>query len=162
MRRSVGLSVGAYLPKTIVTNDELSKRVDTTDEWIQQRTGITQRHVAAEGETTSDLAVKAGEATDPDTARALHMRAAEELERAVTIQPALTETYRTIGMEYFSLGVLDKSIDNFKKAMNTSTALPGFEPPFMNAAHPSSSLHRFPGKFPDMHRMQHRIDGTET
>jgi 3-oxoacyl-[acyl-carrier-protein] synthase-3 len=61
MRRSVGLAVGAYLPKTIVTNDELSKRVDTSDEWIRQRTGITQRHVAAEGETTADLAVKAAE-----------------------------------------------------------------------------------------------------
>ena len=62
MRRSVGLAVGAYLPKNIVSNDELSKRVDTTDEWIRQRTGITQRHVAAEGEMTSDLAVKAAEA----------------------------------------------------------------------------------------------------
>src|SRR3954467_11476420 len=61
MRRSVGLAVGAYLPKTVVTNDELSKRVDTTDEWIRQRTGITQRHIAAEGETTADLAVKAAE-----------------------------------------------------------------------------------------------------
>ena len=61
MRRSVGLAVGAYLPKTVVTNDELAKRIDTTDEWIRQRTGITQRHVAADGETTADLAVKAAE-----------------------------------------------------------------------------------------------------
>jgi 3-oxoacyl-[acyl-carrier-protein] synthase-3 len=61
MRRSVGLAVGAYLPKRIVTNDELAQRIDTTDEWITQRTGIRQRHVAAEGECTSDLAVKAAE-----------------------------------------------------------------------------------------------------
>jgi 3-oxoacyl-[acyl-carrier-protein] synthase-3 len=61
MRRSVGLAVGAYLPKRIVSNDELAKRIDTTDEWIAQRTGIRQRHVAAEGECTSDLAVKAAE-----------------------------------------------------------------------------------------------------
>ena len=61
MRRSVGLAVGAYLPKRIITNDELSKRIDTTDEWIVQRTGIGERRVAAEGETTSDLAVKAAE-----------------------------------------------------------------------------------------------------
>ncbi|HVT50721.1 MAG TPA: beta-ketoacyl-ACP synthase III [Dongiaceae bacterium] len=61
MRRSVGLAVGAYLPKRIVTNDELAARIDTSDEWITQRTGIRQRHVAAEGELTSDLAVKAAE-----------------------------------------------------------------------------------------------------
>ncbi len=61
MRRSVGLSVGAYLPKRIVTNDELAKRIETTDDWIRQRTGIGQRHVAADGECTSDLAVKAAE-----------------------------------------------------------------------------------------------------
>lgn len=51
---------GAYLPSRIVTNDELAQRVDTSDEWIVQRTGIRQRHVAAEGEMTSDLALAAG------------------------------------------------------------------------------------------------------
>jgi 3-oxoacyl-[acyl-carrier-protein] synthase-3 len=61
MRRSVGLAVGAYLPKRIVTNDELAARIETSDEWITQRTGIRQRHVAADGELTSDLAVKAAE-----------------------------------------------------------------------------------------------------
>ncbi len=59
--RSVVLGCGAYLPERIVTNDELSTRVDTTDEWITERTGIKQRHIAAEGEFTSDLAVKAAE-----------------------------------------------------------------------------------------------------
>ena len=53
------LAVGSYLPERIVTNDELSKTIDTSDEWIQQRVGIKQRHVAAEGEFTSDLAVHA-------------------------------------------------------------------------------------------------------
>ena len=57
--RSVVLGCGAYLPSRIVTNEELSTRVDTTDEWIVQRTGIRQRHVAAEGEFTSDLALAA-------------------------------------------------------------------------------------------------------
>jgi 3-oxoacyl-[acyl-carrier-protein] synthase-3 len=61
MRRSVGLAVGAYLPKRIVTNDELARSIDTSDDWIRQRTGIGQRHVAADGECTSDLAVKAAE-----------------------------------------------------------------------------------------------------
>ena len=57
--RSVVLGCGAYLPSRIVTNEELATRVDTTDEWIVQRTGIRQRHVAAEGEFTSDLALAA-------------------------------------------------------------------------------------------------------
>ena len=49
-------SVGAYLPANVVTNEDLSAYVDTSDEWIQRRTGITQRHFVAEGETTADLA----------------------------------------------------------------------------------------------------------
>ena len=51
--------VGAYLPENIVTNDDLTKWVDTSDEWIKQRTGIEQRHMVAEGELTSDLAYHA-------------------------------------------------------------------------------------------------------
>jgi 3-oxoacyl-[acyl-carrier-protein] synthase-3 len=57
--RSQVVGCGAYLPKTVVTNAELARRVDTTDEWIVQRTGIRERHVAAEGELTSDLAFAA-------------------------------------------------------------------------------------------------------
>jgi 3-oxoacyl-[acyl-carrier-protein] synthase-3 len=57
--RSQIVGCGAYLPKTVLTNAELAKRVDTSDEWIVQRTGIRQRHVAAEGELTSDLAFAA-------------------------------------------------------------------------------------------------------
>jgi 3-oxoacyl-[acyl-carrier-protein] synthase III len=50
---------GSYLPERIVTNRELESKVDTTDEWIRTRTGIERRHIAAEGETTVDLAEKA-------------------------------------------------------------------------------------------------------
>jgi 3-oxoacyl-[acyl-carrier-protein] synthase-3 len=50
---------GGYLPEKIVTNDELAERLDTSDEWIVQRTGIRQRHIAAVGELTSDLATRA-------------------------------------------------------------------------------------------------------
>jgi 3-oxoacyl-[acyl-carrier-protein] synthase-3 len=50
---------GSYLPSDPVTNDELAKRVDTSDEWIRSRTGIRQRHLAAEGQTSSDLALEA-------------------------------------------------------------------------------------------------------
>jgi 3-oxoacyl-[acyl-carrier-protein] synthase-3 len=51
--------VGADLPAKVVTNDDLAKFIDTSDEWIRERTGIRQRHKAAEGETTSDLATRA-------------------------------------------------------------------------------------------------------
>jgi len=50
---------GSYLPEKVLTNDDLAKFVDTSDEWIATRTGIRERHVAAEGETTSDLAFHA-------------------------------------------------------------------------------------------------------
>ena len=59
MRRSVLISCGKYLPKNVVTNADLAKKIDTTDEWITQRTGIKQRHVAGEGETTSSMATQA-------------------------------------------------------------------------------------------------------
>ncbi len=52
---------GSYLPSRVVTNAELAKRVDTTDEWIRQRTGIRERRMAEDGEMTSDLGVKAAE-----------------------------------------------------------------------------------------------------
>jgi 3-oxoacyl-[acyl-carrier-protein] synthase-3 len=58
-KRTFIRSVGAYLPARVVSNEELAKTVDTSDEWIQQRTGIRQRHVAAEGELTSDLGAAA-------------------------------------------------------------------------------------------------------
>ena len=61
MIRSVVQGCGSYLPKRIVTNDELAKKMDTSDEWIRQRTGIRQRHIAADGEFTSHLALKASE-----------------------------------------------------------------------------------------------------
>ena len=60
--RSVVRGVGAYLPERCVTNTELARTVDTTDEWILQRTGITRRYFAAPGETTSQLATAAARA----------------------------------------------------------------------------------------------------
>ncbi|MBP2310757.1 beta-ketoacyl-ACP synthase III [Azospirillum soli] len=58
-KRSRILGCGSYLPANVVTNRDLEQRVDTSDEWIVQRTGIKSRHIAAEGEMTSDLAVAA-------------------------------------------------------------------------------------------------------
>ena len=57
--RSQIIGCGSYLPERILTNDELSATLDTSDEWIASRTGIRQRHIAADGEFTSDLALKA-------------------------------------------------------------------------------------------------------
>jgi 3-oxoacyl-[acyl-carrier-protein] synthase III len=57
--RSEVVGCGGYLPERIVSNDELARRLDTSDEWIVQRTGIRQRHVAGEGELCSDLARRA-------------------------------------------------------------------------------------------------------
>jgi 3-oxoacyl-[acyl-carrier-protein] synthase III len=56
---SVVRGVGGYLPAKVLTNADLSKMVDTTDEWITARTGISKRHIAAEGETTSDMGAAA-------------------------------------------------------------------------------------------------------
>ena len=60
--RSVVIGCGYYLPSRVVTNAELAQRVDTSDEWIVQRTGIHERRVAADGELTSDLAIHAAKA----------------------------------------------------------------------------------------------------
>ncbi|NCP62865.1 MAG: ketoacyl-ACP synthase III [Alphaproteobacteria bacterium] len=57
--KSVIISTGSYLPENVVSNEKLSETVDTSHEWIVERTGIHQRHFAAEGQTTSDLATEA-------------------------------------------------------------------------------------------------------
>ena len=62
MLRSVVLGCGSYLPARVVTNEELAGSVETSHEWIVQRTGIHQRHVAAQGEMTSDMAIQAARA----------------------------------------------------------------------------------------------------
>lgn len=78
MPRAHILGTGAYAPEKVLTNKELEKLVDTTDAWIVERTGIRERRVAAEGEFTSDMAVKAA-------VRALEMAhcRADELEMIV-------------------------------------------------------------------------------
>jgi 3-oxoacyl-[acyl-carrier-protein] synthase-3 len=59
--RSEVAGCGAYLPARVMTNDDLARMIDTSDAWITERTGIRQRHIAADGELTSDLAVRAAE-----------------------------------------------------------------------------------------------------
>jgi 3-oxoacyl-[acyl-carrier-protein] synthase-3 len=62
MLRSVVLGCGSYLPSRVLSNADLSAMVDTSDDWITQRTGIRERHIAAAGETTSDMAIAASKA----------------------------------------------------------------------------------------------------
>jgi 3-oxoacyl-[acyl-carrier-protein] synthase-3 len=64
--RSVIVGVGASLPRRVVTNEELSRTVDTSDEWIVQRTGIRERHIAADDETTATLGLGAAKAALAD------------------------------------------------------------------------------------------------
>lgn len=66
VRRSVVAGCGGYLPENILTNDELARRIDTSDEWIRARSGIAMRHIAAEGEMTSHLATAAAQSALDD------------------------------------------------------------------------------------------------
>ena len=66
VKRSVVLGCGSYLPSKIMTNADLAKMVDTSDEWIVERSGIKERRIAADGETTSDLALAAAKAALDD------------------------------------------------------------------------------------------------
>ena len=59
MVSSIITATGSYLPEKILTNDDLSKMVETSDEWIRERSGITKRHIVAKDQPTSDLAIRA-------------------------------------------------------------------------------------------------------
>jgi len=61
MTRARIIGIGAYAPKRILTNEELERMVETSDEWIVQRTGIRERHIVDENEATSDLAIRAAQ-----------------------------------------------------------------------------------------------------
>jgi 3-oxoacyl-[acyl-carrier-protein] synthase III len=70
--RSILAGIGTYLPQTVVTNDELSRTVETSDQWIRERTGIRQRYIAQSHETCSFMAVKAGRAALVDAGVSTH------------------------------------------------------------------------------------------
>ncbi|MCZ6523160.1 MAG: ketoacyl-ACP synthase III [Alphaproteobacteria bacterium] len=101
MLRSVITGCGAYLPKRVLTNDDLAEMVDTTDDWIVERTGIRQRHIAAEGEKTSDLSVAAARRALEDAGVG-----AEELDLIVLATSTPDETFpATATAVQASLGV---------------------------------------------------------
>jgi 3-oxoacyl-[acyl-carrier-protein] synthase-3 len=64
--RCAAIGCGSYLPARVLTNNDLARMVDTSDDWITQRTGIRERHIAADNETTSDLALAAARAALAD------------------------------------------------------------------------------------------------
>lgn len=86
--RSQVVGCGSYLPARVVTNADLAKTIDTSDEWIEQRTGIRERRVVAEGEYTSDLAVKAA-----DAALRMAGMAASEIDLIVCATSTPDETF---------------------------------------------------------------------
>jgi 3-oxoacyl-[acyl-carrier-protein] synthase III len=88
LRRSQVVGCGSYLPERVVTNAELAKTINTSDEWIAQRTGIRERRVAAEGEYTSHLAVKAA-----DAALRMAGMAASEIDLIVCATSTPDETF---------------------------------------------------------------------
>ena len=85
--RAVVTGVGHYLPERVVPNAEFERTLDTSDEWIRERTGIERRHFAAEGQTTSDMAARAAR-----QALAMAGRTAEDVDAIVlaTSTPDLT------------------------------------------------------------------------
>jgi len=78
---------GSYTPSRILTNAELEKMVDTSDEWITSRTGIKERRIAAPGEATSDMAVRAAEAALEDSK--VPARGTRYYHRCRTVSPAV-------------------------------------------------------------------------
>jgi 3-oxoacyl-[acyl-carrier-protein] synthase-3 len=90
--RSHVIGCGAYLPKTVLTNQDLAKRVDTSDEWIVARTGIRERRIAAPGEKTSDLAYEAAQA-----ALANAGASADDLDLIVCATTTPDETFPSVG-----------------------------------------------------------------
>ncbi len=98
VRRSIVAGSGSYLPEKIVTNADLAKIVDTSDEWIVERSGISERRMAADGETTSDLAVKAAEAAMAAAGVAVVVAAAAVPFFPTTFLPPFNEGTLLIGL----------------------------------------------------------------
>jgi 3-oxoacyl-[acyl-carrier-protein] synthase III len=89
--RSHVIGCGSYLPATVLTNHDIAKRVDTSDEWIRARTGIHERHIAAPGEKTSDLAFEAVKAAMKDAGVG-----ADEIDLVVCATTTPDETFPSV------------------------------------------------------------------
>ena len=124
--RSVVLGCGGYLPAKVLTNDDLSRIVDTTDEWITQRTGIRKRHIAADGELTSDLATEAARAALADAGVAI-----DEIDLIVmatatpdhTFPAAAVTVQQKLGMTHGAAFDIQAVCSGFLFALTTADAL---------------------------------------
>ena len=97
------IGCGHYLPAKVLTNDDLSKIVDTNDEWISTRTGIRSRHVVAEGELTSDMAMHAVEMAMKNasvTAEDLDLVVVATLTPDNTTPSVATKVSNRLGLKY--------------------------------------------------------------
>ncbi len=110
-------SIGAYVPEKILSNADLEKMVDTTDEWILKRTGISERHIAAENEVTSDLGAKAA---------ALAMERAGISEDEIDLVICATVTPDYFNMPSTACVISDKLGINNVQAFDISAACSGF------------------------------------
>ncbi|GAK33365.1 3-oxoacyl-[acyl-carrier-protein] synthase 3 [Iodidimonas nitroreducens] len=121
--RSIIKGCGSYLPERIMTNADMARFVETSDDWISERTGIRQRHIAADDEKTSDLAIKAAE-------RALDMAgiAASDLDMIVlatatpdqTFPATATSVQHALGMHKGFAFDLQAVCSGFVYALNTA------------------------------------------
>lgn len=124
--RSTICGVGHYLPANVVTNDELAKTVDTSDEWIRGRTGIERRHFAADGETTSDLAINAAKAALADaglSAKDIDAIVLATSTADLTFPSAATMVQAGLGMEGGFAFDVQAVCAGFIYALNTADAL---------------------------------------
>ena len=96
MRQTLLTGTGAYLPEKVLTNADLATFMDTDDAWIRQRTGIEKRHIVAENEMTSDLAIKAGQrALDaPNLMRLIWMPSLLRRQRLMILSPRPQPRFR--------------------------------------------------------------------
>jgi 3-oxoacyl-[acyl-carrier-protein] synthase III len=126
MIRSIVRGVGAYLPARVMTNDELALRLDTSDAWIRERTGIRQRHLAAPGELTSDLATIAARRALEHAGIATH---AVDLLIVATATPdhtfpaTATAVQRKLGLGVIAAFDLQAVCAGFVYALRTADAL---------------------------------------
>jgi 3-oxoacyl-[acyl-carrier-protein] synthase-3 len=89
--RSQVIGCGAYLPERALTNSDIAKTVDTSDEWIRSRTGIQRRHIVVDGETTADLALRAAQRAMADA-----KIGAEELDLVIVATTTPNETFPSV------------------------------------------------------------------
>lgn len=123
--RSVVLGCGGYLPERRLTNSEISTMVETSDDWIVQRTGIHARHIAAEGELTSDLATAAAKAALDDAGMGIG-----DIDLIVLATSTPDDTFpstavtvqRKLGMEHGAAFDLQAVCSGFVYALSTADA----------------------------------------